>query len=46
MRASHLDPSAAVRPQLTSGDRAYLRKRKLDMDEAFNADCTDSTVSA
>ncbi|KAK9864840.1 hypothetical protein WJX84_009655 [Apatococcus fuscideae] len=43
MRASHLDPAAAGRPQLTSGDRQYLRKRKLAMDEAFNADCADAT---
>ena len=44
MRASHLDPTAANRPQLTTGDRAYLRKRKIDMDAAFNSDSTDSAV--
>lgn len=35
------EQGAGIRPQLGSEDRHYLRKRKLDMDEAFDAASQD-----
>ena len=40
VKVPHLRWAADERPQLASRDLAYLRKRKLDMDSAFDAACS------